>query len=148
MLEREKQGLFGTINQCKSCGKRLPMSYKDDYCPACLDMMLLQEVKEYIRKNDVNEYQVAEHFGIPLRQVKEWIRDGRIEYRVKSGDSSGTINGIFCQNCGSGINFGTLCPKCLNALNRSKQRGFAVGTPTSPGASDRMHYLDSRDDGK
>lgn len=144
MLEREKQGLFGTINQCKSCGKRLPISYKEDYCPACLDMMLLQDVKEYIRKNDVNEYQVAEHFGIPLRQVKEWIREGRIEYRTNKTDGPGTIHGIYCQNCGSAINFGTLCPKCLNALNRSKRQGFSTTRPASD-ASDRMHYLDSPD---
>ena len=135
MLEREKQGLFGTINQCKSCGKRLPLSYKDDYCPACLDMMLLQEVKEYIRKNDVNEYQVAEHFGIPLRQVKEWIREGRIEYNTST--SSNTISGMHCKHCGAPVTFGSLCPKCLKILNG----GHGTVSATS-GSDTRMHYLD------
>ena len=52
------------IKSCKQCGRRLHPEYNKDICPACMEMNLFNEVKDYIRKNDVNESQVADHFGI------------------------------------------------------------------------------------
>ena len=52
------------IKSCKQCGRRLHPKYNKDICPACMEMNLFNEVKDYIRKNDVNESQVADHFGI------------------------------------------------------------------------------------
>ena len=43
-------------------------------------------MKDYIRENNVNEFQVAEHFGIPLSIVKRWMRELRIEYVSPSYD--------------------------------------------------------------
>ena len=51
------------IKSCKQCGRRLHPEYNKDICPACMEMNLFNEVKDYIRKNDVNESQVADHFG-------------------------------------------------------------------------------------
>ena len=45
------------------------------------DEELYAEVKEYILHNNVTEMEVAETFGIPLKQVRAWIKDGRIDYR-------------------------------------------------------------------
>ena len=73
------QSLFDNVKVCENCKRPLPYNYTEALCPRCLDMMLFREVKEYIRTHDVNEYDVAQHFNIPLRQVKNWIKEGRIE---------------------------------------------------------------------
>ena len=98
---------------------------------------LFREVKEYIRANDVNAYDVADHFHIPLHQVKEWIREGRIEYRE---NPSAKIEELHCQRCGTPISFGTLCSKCLKHVNSGKGTSVGSGYETD----ERMHYLDIR----
>ena len=138
MASNEKKGLFENYRQCALCGRRLAHSYEDDYCPACQEFKLLREVKDYIRANDVNEYQVAEHFQIPLKQVKEWIREGRIEYR--QNPEQGTISGMHCLRCGAPVTFGTLCPKCLKLLN-GNIKGYEG--KQSKAEDDRMRFLDN-----
>ena len=133
------KALFNNYKQCAVCKRPLPNNYKEDLCPHCLESQLFNEVKEYIRSNDVNEYEVAEHFSIPLHQVKAWIRDGRIEY--KQTDTS-KIAGLHCQRCGAPITFGTLCPKCLKLMNGNK--GYSGGY-TSGADGKRMHYLDKEE---
>ncbi len=96
-------------NSCKQCGMSLNPNYKEDICPNCKEINLFREVKEYIRANEVNESDVAEHFGIPNTKVRSWIREGRIQY--KSSDSK-SISGVFCQICGKPLDFGNLCSEC------------------------------------
>ena len=100
---------------CSQCGRYLNEMYKEDMCPTCQEMNLFSEVKEYIRENNVKEYDVAEHFNIPLRKVRDWIREGRIQYRTE-GDKA--ISAVHCQICGKAIDFGNLCPEChrMNGL--------------------------------
>ena len=106
-----EEGLFGKYKQCEFCGRPLPKNYEDTLCPHCKDNKLFRDVKEFIRSNQVNEYEVASHFGIPLKQVKSWIREGRIEYNTAT--ATDTISGMHCQHCGAPVTFGSLCPKCL-----------------------------------
>ena len=131
-------GLFGKYKQCEFCRRPLPNDYEDVLCPRCKDNKLLHDVKEFIRANQVNEYEVADHFGIPLKQVKAWIREGRIEYNTTS--ESGTISGMHCQHCGAPVTFGSLCPKCLKLLNGGRATAAANNT-----ANSKMHYLDNED---
>lgn len=122
---------------CEFCGKPLPLSYKETYCPNCKENMLFREVKEYIRNNIVNEYQVADHFDIPLRMVKNWIREGRIEYReVPAGQAA--IASLHCMRCGAPVTFGTMCAKCLKLLN-SGMHGYDSGKPMD---DSKIRYLD------
>ena len=113
---------------------------KENLCPRCLDLALFREVKEFIRTHDVNEYEVAEHFKIPLRQVKSWIKDGRIEY--KQSESASTIAGLHCQRCGAPVTFGTLCPKCLRLLNGNK--GYSTGYDAGKTKS-KMYHLEGEE---
>ena len=71
---------FEDIKYCDICHRPLPMEYKPNLCPICKEEELFSQVRDYIRAHDVNEHDVAEHFGLPVRQVKDWIREGRIEY--------------------------------------------------------------------
>uniref|UniRef100_UPI0040560934 hypothetical protein n=1 Tax=Agathobacter sp. TaxID=2021311 RepID=UPI0040560934 len=107
-----------SYKQCEFCQKPLPKSYTPNICPGCIENNLFSDVKEFIRSNDVNEYQVAEHFHIPLRQVKNWIKEGRIEYR-ENGEPFVSFGRVHCQQCGAPVSFGTLCKKCLKNLNKN-----------------------------
>ena len=46
------------FKQCKLCQRSLPISYKDSICPACQERNLFNEVREFIRSHEVNEYEV------------------------------------------------------------------------------------------
>ena len=133
--------LFGNYKECEYCKRPLPIHYEKTLCPNCLDAQLFHEVKEFIRSNNVNEYEVAEHFGIPIKQVKAWIREGRIEYRTSESGSSISMH---CQRCGAPVSFGTLCPKCLKLLNGNK--GVSIQKPNS--GDSKMRYLDNENEGQ
>jgi RNA polymerase subunit RPABC4/transcription elongation factor Spt4 len=138
MDQNHAAGLFENYKVCSHCGRRLPDDYEEEFCPRCKDIMLLHDVKDFIREHDVNEYQVAEHFHIPVRMVKGWIREGHIEYRT---NRAATFT-IHCQHCGAPVTFGSVCPKCLKLLN-----GTGKGYGLSSGAStdERMRFLENRD---
>lgn len=109
------------IKSCTECHCDLPQDYKEDVCPACKERLLFSRVKDYIRENDVTEYDVAKEFDIPLFKIKGWIREGRIEYKeIKTP----TVKNIHCQKCGKAIRFGSLCTECLRKSNISGSATF------------------------
>ncbi len=128
----QARSLFENFNTCELCGRALPVTYQKVLCESCIEQQLFADVKEYIRTNDVNEYDVAKEFNIPLSRVKHWIREGRIEYKDKR------LNAIkmHCMSCGTPITFGTLCAKCLRQKNTA---GHTKVQETSPS---RMRYLE------
>lgn len=75
-------------------------------------------VKDYIRSNVVNEYMVADHFQISIKKVRNWIKEGRIEYVEKDTQIVGTK----CQRCGKPVSFGTLCPDCMRLMNYNNKK--------------------------
>lgn len=131
--------LFGDSKQCEICGRPLPRMLEGTLCKPCKETQLFQDVKEYIRAYDVNEYMVAEYFNIPLKKVKEWIREGRIEYKDKVAQK--TIEALHCHKCGVPITFGTMCSKCMKLQNG------AIGYENRiliPGSQNKMRYLDEK----
>ena len=130
-------GLFDNYKNCEYCRRELPENYKPDLCPHCMEIKLFNDVKEYIRNNRVNEYEVATHFNIPLFRIKAWIREGRIEYRTD--DPSQNLSTMHCQNCGEPVNFGNLCAKCRKLMNGKK--GFSSKVQVDE--KSKMRYLDN-----
>lgn len=127
---------------CKRCGRMLPDTYLDELCPTCRETVLFDQVRDYVRSDDVTEYQVAEHFDIPVEKVRAWIKDGRIEYKdknVKSSDGPAGITGMYCSRCGARVTFGTLCTKCLKLLNENRQ-GYAPVKKKTDG--EKMRYFE------
>ena len=94
---------------CKGCGRMLSPNYSEDYCGVCQETQLFDKVRDFVRTYDVNEYDVAEHFGLPNRKVRAWIREGRIQYKNTDGAS---VSQVYCQICGAPLDFGNLCAKC------------------------------------
>ena len=129
----EYKKLFGeNYKECSVCKRELPLDYPDELCPACGDRALFNLVKEYIRANNVNEHEVADHFQIPVSRVRSWIRDGRIEYR----ETEDVIQGMFCKRCGKPLLSGYFCNTCERILN-----GNAVHVSVHTGEGSRMRYV-------
>ena len=122
---------------CTKCGRRILGS--SGVCPFCADKELFAQVRDYIRENDVNEMQVAEHFGIPQDKVKDWIRDGRITYKEGSGV---IILDNYCEVCGRPIAFGSVCIECKREFNNRQKHGVAVNPPVEGKVeTSTMHFI-------
>lgn len=118
----DEKPLFHNARYCKGCGAILLDSYMKDLCSSCEAQRIFDDVRDYIRSQDVNEYDVAKHFDIPLGMVQQWIKEGRIQYKER-GEK--TIMNAFCQRCGAKVTFGTLCQKCLKEMN-DQRKGYVV----------------------
>lgn len=129
------------VHYCKMCAKLLPPNYADEYCPVCKEHQLFDAVREYIRSNDVTEQQVAAHFGISQKQVKSWIKDGRIEYKETTDEPK--IVSLHCEKCGAPLAFGTLCRKCRKLLDGEKFE-YVGGAPEDT----KMRFLDNEKEKK
>ena len=129
-----KNNLAENGRYCEICSCHLPPNYKNSVCPDCMERELFHKVKDYIRTHNVTEYDVAEHFHIPRQKVKQWIHDGRIEYK---DESLNAIHELHCQKCGVPISFGTLCPRCV------KNSAMSVHSAFRPSQDDgQMHFLE------
>lgn len=117
----QQTSLFENVKYCSYCGRPLAADYEKEVCPGCQEQELFSRVKDFIRSRDVTEYQVAEEFQIPIRKVKAWIREGRIEYKELAPN---TIKELRCASCGEPIQFGTLCQKCYKLKSTPKSTVF------------------------
>lgn len=134
-MQKEKM-LFDNLKVCTRCKRPLASTYEEELCPSCINQALFEDVKDFIRKNDVNEMDVAEHFHIPIAIIKDWIKEGRIEYKDENLNKK--LVNVFCQKCGKPIQFGTLCPECAH---KSGMSVTAIGN--IKGDSSKMRYLDN-----
>lgn len=126
MATQKAESLFEhSESVCKECRRNLPPDYPGEVCPACKERILFSQVKDFIRENDVTEFDVSKHFDIPLFKVKGWIREGRIEY--KDLDKP-TVKTLHCQKCGKDITFGSLCTDCLRKSNITGSAAFSSGS--------------------
>ena len=126
----------GYTRECTCCHKLLPEDYMYSMCPGCKEEELFSRVRDYIRGNEVNEYMVANEFQIPLRKVRGWIKEGRIEYV----ETDTKIVGTKCQRCGKPVTFGMLCPDCMRLLNYSNKKIQLVENPEER-KKDKMRFL-------
>ncbi|MCR5094304.1 MAG: hypothetical protein K6B72_10060 [Lachnospiraceae bacterium] len=126
--------------RCKECGRYMPERLTGEICPACEERMLFSQVRDYIRENDVRDWEVAEHFGIPRATVKRWIEEGRIQYKEEQSPRD-VIMTNYCQICGQPTHFGTICPECMKEQKRKERRGVAVFDPFDK-EKDRMQFMD------
>ncbi len=115
----ERGTLFQGGKFCLWCHCPIPMSSESEYCENCQESIRFREIRDYVREHDVNEFQLAEEFGLPLRKVKQWIREGRLEYK----ELNNTMVNLHCQRCGKAIHFGNFCPEC-NRIEYGVQGGF------------------------
>ena len=141
----EQQSLFNNYKYCESCRRPLPLSFEGTICSSCQEQQLFQKVKEFIRSNDVTEYDVAQEFNIPLQRVKtldsrrtHWIQrqSSQCDYHAlyEMRDTNCIWHLVYKMSEKAG-NFRTLyaCRRCFGtyALSgrslKSKSVSFSVG---------------------
>ena len=94
---------------CRRCGKIFNYVVGMPICPACKEAMEVkfQEVKEYVREHKgVGIREVAEACDVDPQQIRQWLRDDRLEM---TEDSAIMLN---CEGCGTPIRSGRFCDKC------------------------------------
>lgn len=136
MPKKTNTSLFNNSKFCETCHKPLPDAYPEIKCPFCIEQELFAKVKDYIRSNDVTEFDVAEHFQLPLYKIKSWIKQGRIEYKSVDGIIP---THLFCQQCGESIAFGSLCAKCQRKATLSGKAAYH-NIPSD----NQFHYLSKK----
>ena len=78
-------------------------------CPVCKEELevTFQAVKKYVEDNrGASVQQVVEDCGVEIQQIREWIREERLEF------SEGSSIGVACEKCGASIRTGRFCEKC------------------------------------
>ena len=135
------------VRNCRKCGRVFNYIIGQTLCLACRDELesKFKEVKEYVQKNrgcTVND--VAEACEVETSQIKQWIREERLEFTEDS------MIGLACEICGASIRTGRYCEKCkaqtLNGLNnvvRQAQASKQQQQPaqTNPKDNPRMRFL-------
>lgn len=119
----ERVGMSMNVRNCKKCGRLFNYVSGMPVCPSCREGLekKFQEVKDYIRENkEAGITEVAEACEVEVRQIKQWVREERLEF---SADSP---VGIDCEMCGTMIRSGRFCEKCkigmINELDSAKAK--------------------------
>lgn len=130
------------VRNCKECGKLFNYLGGMPLCPACRNKMedKFQQVKAYIYDHrDVDIHKVAEDNDVSVQQLRQWVREERLEF------SEASQVGLSCEKCGVMIRSGRFCKACKDKLANS----FGSLYPTQKNevkkttdANARMRFLD------
>ena len=115
------------VKTCRNCGCIFNYTgFGPRICPNCKDTLeaKFQEVKEYVWNNKgINIATVAEDCDVSEQQIREWIREERLEFA--SGDF-----GLSCEKCGRTITSGRFCEMCktamINSLNNAIKKDIPI----------------------
>ena len=135
------------VRNCRKCGRVFNSIIGQTLCLSCRDELenKFKEVKEYVQKNrgcSIND--VAEICEVEASQIKQWIREERLEFTEDS------MIGLACEICGASIRTGRYCEKCkaqtlsgLNNVVRQAQvsRQEQQTTRTNQKDNPRMRFL-------
>ena len=131
------------VAPCMRCRRLFNYVSGDRLCPKCREEVEseFQKVKDYIRENKgCNVIEVAEACEVSEKQIKEWVRQERLEMTTPTGD-------ITCQKCGIAITSGRYCDKCRAEMvgefkEAVKKDAPAPEPPKDTGDNkDRMRFL-------
>ena len=97
------------VKNCRMCRRLFNYLGGKNICPVCkeaLEKKFLQ-VRDYVRDNPTSGLQqIAEENEVDVQQVRDWIKEGRLEI------SKGSPISLACEKCGAPIIKGRFCEKC------------------------------------
>ena len=131
------------LKTCRICRKLFQYVVGDIVCPNCRKESEEQFkiVKDYIWSHKgCTIPEVCEACDVDAKQVKNWLKQGRLELDTPSID-------LTCEKCNKPIISGRLCPSCTaevrNAFSQFKKTVVAVTSPSQTTKSkDRFHIRD------
>lgn len=137
--------MSGRLSNCIRCGN-LFVSSGIAVCPQCM-LHVEGEYRicaDYLREhNMVNIYTLSEATGVSVKQITQFVREGRISVAE-------TPNlGYPCEKCGASINKGRLCEKCAASFNKeidkvSKGRYSGGGLDSSSNQNSAYYQIKDR----
>ena len=130
---------------CSRCRRLFNYISGPKTCPACLEAMEedFQKCKKYIQENKgATIGQVAEECEVSEKQIREWVRQERLEF------AEGSSIGVNCEKCGQMIRSGRFCEKCKAAMTNSLNEVLEANKPKKletpkkdPKDSPKMRFL-------
>lgn len=97
------------LKTCNVCRRIFDSLTGSSVCPNCYSGQdeSFKKVRHYIRSNPNSTiFEVSEACDVELSQLRNWIREERIEYTKESSI------GIDCERCGKMIRTGRYCDEC------------------------------------
>lgn len=133
------------IKNCRNCGRIFNYVAGPVICPSCKDSLeaKFQQVKDYIRENKgVGMNEVAEACDVDPAQIRQWLREERLEV---TADSQMVLT---CESCGEPIRCGRFCEKCKLQVQQGFKEMTNAARPaaetkpkTDPSQSAKMRFL-------
>ncbi len=114
------------VRNCRVCGRIFNYVSGPTTCPACRESMeaKFQEVKEYVREHKgVSIPEVAEACDVDAAQIRQWLRDERLEVTEDSALY------LTCESCGAAIRSGRFCEKCKGNMTRDFKQVMGAAHP-------------------
>lgn len=102
------------VAHCTMCGKVFQVTLRN-LCPECAELHDRQydAVDRYLFKNrNATTEQVAEATGVPIKQIREWIRQKKISLASYPNLTD------LCDLCGSPTRKGHLCENCSGRIRQ------------------------------
>ena len=136
------------VKNCKDCGRLFNYMGGAPLCDGCRKKLeqKFQEVKQYLDENpNASVNQVSEDNDVSVKQIKQWIREERLEFTEDSPIK------LPCENCGTMIRAGKYCEKCKAAMAKNlssvidKPKVIAQQRPDRRDAQSRMRFLDKHE---
>lgn len=141
--------MFMEVQVCKHCRRLFQSVSGSNVCPNCYVGLEadFKTVKRYIRSHPNSTIvEVAEACEMEMAQIRQWIKDERIEYTKNS------VIGIECEKCGVSIKTGRLCTACKNETTNILKSVYVKKKVTdSEGkveADTKMRFLNKNHDRK
>ena len=114
------------VRNCRKCGRLYNYVSGQRICPVCREREEedFQKVKEFVRKNPgVTVNRVAEECEVDISQIRQWLREERLELTSESGMI------LSCETCGTPIASGRFCDKCRRDLTKGLNEAIHVAKP-------------------
>ena len=130
------------VQTCSKCGRLFNwVGIGPMLCPMCKDQEedTFKKVKEDLWDNKgAAMAEVIEKCGATEKQIKQWLREQRIEFSKESGVT------IDCERCGKPILSGKLCTECrkqMEAELKALSTGEELPVKKKIRDHDRMRFL-------
>ena len=120
------------VRNCRSCGRLFNYVSGPFVCPACREKLeeKFQEVKKYIQENRGSTIAaVAEACEVDANQIRQWIREERLEFAEGSME-------LGCEKCGAPITSGRFCAACKASMVNTLNDVYKPATPQQPQRKD------------
>ncbi|SFQ05942.1 hypothetical protein SAMN02910358_00558 [Lachnospiraceae bacterium XBB1006] len=106
------------VKKCEECGVAyFTFDEEGSVCPKCQDRNYFGCIRRYIDDEEPTVEELSTELRVPKIRIYRWIRDGRIQYIPGTG-----MTGIFCEECGIPIEFGSVCIKCAKNARKKKRK--------------------------